>query len=1638
MTTNGATQGGGATKARGARRDGRGTPLRDADRRVFKSLRYATSGAARLLAVALMCAGALPVRADPAPPVAPAAAATRPVVVGPLSLRVPAGWVKRDGPAADNPHYDAPGPARGLGPSVAIAIEDARPDDDGGGETTILKRERRTVAGRPAIVTEWRSEEGDSQGVTIAFDGVTPGKTIMVLGWTPRTRWAQRSGEIWAVLDTIAIAGAPAAAQAPGTPAGPVRRLEVGDTAAVVSGPRAPAIITVKQPIYVRALRTYHWNDGRGARPGAIHLKTAAGAMIGPFPARGEPGQGGVPNAYWTADVNQWLEPGAYTLATSNDATWSTNEGVRWRGFYTMDYQRAADPVAEAPQTAAPQAPRQEPRPHATPQTSSATPVAPGARTLFAGDLADWEPLSAAGGDFKTFARLENGALVVDVPAGHGWGKTGLRSKKPLVRLDPATPGAARLTFAFDPARTTAFVVALASRDEAEEWTAHDARVAWSRTHDGAATLTLWIAGQVAMAARCAPEAPRALALTISSNGDIRADIAGGRVEGMMPAQNAARGLRVFALAHAAGENTPARMALTGVALAAAPDADPARDAQAGEGRVTLFAGALDGRWMVHQMQGGDFAKHARLSDDGLVVAAPKDSGWAKVGVRTQDPAIWLDDWRDGAHIDVDYQFDPERTTGFVVGLSAVGAAPGADPEAPTIVVHWRRRASGGGRAALALPPSPTPTFQVETLERAPAQVRLRLTPEGVRALADGLPDTLVAWDALREGQGLRLWAYAQPDQPGEPVRMALSAIVVDRVRAPALPARSDRAATAAARRSTVLFDGAQTAAWTPIGVGGGDFARFATWDGDRLTVDAPAGAGWGRTGLVSAEPVADLGLQFAQATYRLTVEVDPKATTGFAVALGPEKAADMAPTNRLWVSVTRDGDGAALTLDRTRAQSWTRRVSAAFMDRWDGRLIIDLAADETIVRMGAAHAGDIAPSAAPPRAPEIDTPKILAPRIRAPAHFDVFDKLYLAAQSHPVRENQPARMVLRRVTAQWIARGADEAGDAPSEPSERPADAAASLHDAGSFDADAFLKGLAAGATRAPDGAVTLSADEAAALSDAPALAHAPKSEPAKPEPPPSEKSGALWDILSIGRASAQTAAAPECAKAIADHIDAARKIDITLGDQADLKGQLVNLGLTLLGKTKFEDDTLRETLRANADRIVNAVQDAQAVAEDWSEDRTADMVSHFMQGALKLGLTSNALGDERGFRQARKHVKDVWYEAIRKLPEDRARALIAEMSASIKTAIPNHDLYKEILDKGRDVDFGAAFGQGAQGETKAMLWSLSNTALAAFLPEYAIAKEVGATIVESAKTARNFVVNESVRQLYSVWKEEIAKNGGQESRAFYDARTTMGYFPALETAKAMMRARDKDGAKKTISNDAAEAFLFRQFDGWFKADEAAAKTADSLGKAQAAFAGLKCRAALEREVAPQGPACARELQLFKRYADLNASVRGRILSWMQRGGRCDAPQAIDGQTDFLVCQLLDYGEAAYKKSLGAYLQDCGLLNYAKDRNDAAARVRDRLPKLSDERLKAVLDRAGVAATGDFMNCLCPNGFHYFNGPEAKAPCRRIGPLGGASWAGFNPQAFESCSKAYPLKDGRSVIDAVADTLTGIHIDQK
>ncbi|NPV61780.1 MAG: hypothetical protein HPY61_03975 [Methanotrichaceae archaeon] len=109
--------------------------------------------------------------------------------------------------------------------------------------------------------------------------------------------------------------------------------LKVDTLGAVSNYPFTPTTFSLDRPATITKIQTYHWNYGSGQTPGTISIEDASGNLYGPWTATGEPGMGGVPDAYWIVLPRVQLSPGVYTIVDSDPETWSQNDETGGRGI---------------------------------------------------------------------------------------------------------------------------------------------------------------------------------------------------------------------------------------------------------------------------------------------------------------------------------------------------------------------------------------------------------------------------------------------------------------------------------------------------------------------------------------------------------------------------------------------------------------------------------------------------------------------------------------------------------------------------------------------------------------------------------------------------------------------------------------------------------------------------------------------------------------------------------------------------------------------------------------------------------------------------------------------------------------------------------------------------------------------------------------------------------------------------------------------------------------------------------------------------------------------------------------------------------------------------------------------------------
>ncbi|WP_201352644.1 hypothetical protein [Hydrogenimonas urashimensis] len=632
-------------------------------------------------------------------------------------------------------------------------------------------------------------------------------------------------------------------------------------------------------------------------------------------------------------------------------------------------------------------------------------------KTLFDGKFAgNWEPYESAGGNFKKFAKIDHGFLKVDVPEGNNWGKTGISTKNaPLKNCGAKPEKIQKLTFVFRPSVNNRFVIALipASAKLFDEWNAHEARIALLKEKDKPHQLALWIrreeVGRVSVDAKSLDK----LQIFLYPDGEIDVRGPAGQLllQGKLKDEALDDAFKLCVLAHPTHANEPAWMMLKSIQLEdilwkrpISPDSVLTEEQE-----LDLFKeGRLGEYWERYASAGGNFAKHAGLSGDGLVVNVPKRSSWGHVGLKSIQPLVWLDRFGKGAEEELAFIFDPERTTGFVIALNLNPILDGNAPGWPRLIFHWRKTADGKARATLIRDAERKPVFDVTVSAVAPKRVDVLLTPDGARFKAKGLPDKVVPWKELMEGTGIRLTVYSAPDKADEAVMMALTAIKLRRK--PGLSIKEPRPAPGVKPLPVKLFFDGKPGNWFERAAVRLDARQCARYEGGKLMADVEAKkTWWGKCGLISSRPLQTFNLdrRIHRTPYRLTWTFDPKATSGIQVMFASGKYSEMWPEKFLYFSFIRMQNGphkGDYVLDLGGSGEYRRWVSGDWVKRhWDGRIIMELFSDRWL-RL---------------RIPD-------GPVIRDYRNPLLYGG-YMTVYAHPPFERGGAHMELKKITGEWV-----------------------------------------------------------------------------------------------------------------------------------------------------------------------------------------------------------------------------------------------------------------------------------------------------------------------------------------------------------------------------------------------------------------------------------------------------------------------------------------------------------------------------------------------------------------------------------------------------------------------------------------
>jgi len=140
------------------------------------------------------------------------------------------------------------------------------------------------------------------------------------------------------------------------------------------------------------------------------------------------------------------------------------------------------------------------------------------------------------------------------------------------------------------------------------------------------------------------------------------------------------------------------------------------------------FKSGYESMWEPIQVVGGNFEKFAKVGDGGLKVSVPENNSWGKTGLMSKTPFVTVPASTETAPVKIEFSFDENETTGFVIALSQ---AKNADVWGEyNVWLYWGRQSVTAGALSLVDTQNGGENYgTLPTPAKAPAKVVIFIQP---------------------------------------------------------------------------------------------------------------------------------------------------------------------------------------------------------------------------------------------------------------------------------------------------------------------------------------------------------------------------------------------------------------------------------------------------------------------------------------------------------------------------------------------------------------------------------------------------------------------------------------------------------------------------------------------------------------------------------------------------------------------------------------------------------------------------------------------------------------------------------------------------------------------------------------------
>lgn len=190
----------------------------------------------------------------------------------------------------------------------------------------------------------------------------------------------------------------------------------------------------------------------------------------------------------------------------------------------------------------------------------------------------------------------------------------------------------------------------------------------------------------------------------------------------------------------------------------------------------------IAGMWEPNASAGGDYMRFARLQGGKLEVSVPAGNNWGKTGIMSKEPMFTVDGNMESKPLKIVFDFDPAKTTGYVIALSTAKAQD--IWHHPNVWFYWLKTSAINGVTAMldTRVEKDTHSGDKVTPGQAPKQVTLSIYTERAEALlSDGTRLESRKLSQLKAGNSVYLYIFSHPTKAGSPSAFSLDSIKIMR-----------------------------------------------------------------------------------------------------------------------------------------------------------------------------------------------------------------------------------------------------------------------------------------------------------------------------------------------------------------------------------------------------------------------------------------------------------------------------------------------------------------------------------------------------------------------------------------------------------------------------------------------------------------------------------------------------------------------------------------------------------------------------------------------------------------------------------------------------------------------------------------